>query len=96
MTKEEYVTTVRVCGKEVKVGIDDYGQSFFIEYEENGKVIEECCGGYNTDYLDYIYARFDKEYHDLLMKNLLDELTEDDKAKLEKYRAMFERMYSAN
>lgn len=36
----------------VNVGMDDYGQQFFLEYfdEDTHKLIEVGCGAYNTDY----------------------------------------------
>ncbi len=87
MKKSEYITTVTVCGRSVKVGLDDYGQCYIIEYEEDGKICEESCGGYNTDYMDYIYARLDPEYRRLIQRELFGELTPDEAIKLEEYHA---------
>lgn len=51
MLKEEYIETIRIKGKEVDVGLDDYGQCYFFEYkDDNGKLQEICCGSYNPDY----------------------------------------------
>ena len=94
MKKSEYIKTVVVCGRPVKVGLDDYGQCYIIEYEEDGEVREESCGGFNTDYMDYIYARFDPEYRRLIQRELFRELTADEAVKLEEYyaRLRVERM----
>ena len=51
MKREEYVTTIVVYGKMVNVGMDDYGQQYFLEYvDDNGELVEFSCGSYNSDY----------------------------------------------
>ena len=90
MKKSEYITTVTVCGQSVKVGLDDYGQCYFIEYKKDGKTITESCGSYNTDYMDYIYARFDSEYRRLSLRALFGELSADEAVRLEEYRVSFQ------
>ena len=51
MKQEEYVKTIVVYGKMVNVGMDDYGQQYFIEYvNNNGELVETCCGAYNHNY----------------------------------------------
>ena len=53
MKQNEYLKTVVVYGKMVNVGIDDYGQQYFIEYvNDDGELIEVGCGSYNFGYLE--------------------------------------------
>lgn len=53
MKQEEYVKTIVVYGKMVNVGMDDYGQQYFLEYiDEDGNLAEVGCGAYNTNYED--------------------------------------------
>lgn len=59
MKKEEYVKTLIVKGQKVEAGLDDYGQCYFFEYEnENGKIQEVCCGSYNPNYEEEITDYF--------------------------------------
>ena len=58
MKKEEFVTNFAVGDKLISVGLDDYGQCYFIEGAEDGEIKEESCGSYNTDYKGYIEYRF--------------------------------------
>jgi len=58
MKKEEFVTNFAVGDKLISVGLDDYGQCYFIEWAEDGEIKEESCGSYNTDYKGYIEYRF--------------------------------------
>lgn len=58
MRQDEYVKTVTYNGVKIDVGLDDYGQSYFIEYVEDGKLETECVGSYIADYEDYIEWRF--------------------------------------
>ena len=49
MKQEEYVKTIVIYGKMINVGIDDYGQQFFLEYvDDNGELQEIGCGAYNS------------------------------------------------
>lgn len=64
MKQEEYVTTIVVYGKMVNVGMDDYGQQYFIEFvNENGELIEVGCGAYNFDVEDVAKSIIDYERH---------------------------------
>ena len=59
MRKEEYVETIVYNGKMINVGIDDYGQTYFLEYvDETGALVENCVGAYVTDYSSYIEYMF--------------------------------------
>lgn len=58
MKLEEYVKTITYNGIQISVGLDDYGQTYFIEYTEDGELQTECVGPYVADYEDYIEYRF--------------------------------------
>ena len=58
MKKEEFRESKLVKGKLVNVGVDEYGQQFFIEYEQDGKLQEVGCGCYVTDYDTFIESWF--------------------------------------
>ena len=58
MKQEEYIKTIVQNGQMINLGQDDAGQTYFIEYAEDGKLVEECVGPYVTDYEDYIEYRF--------------------------------------
>ena len=58
MKKEEFVTNFAVGDKLISVGLDDYGQCYFIEWAEDGEIKEESCGSYNMDYKGYIEYKF--------------------------------------
>jgi hypothetical protein len=64
MKQDEYVKTIVVYGKMVNVGMDDYGQQYFIEFvNENGELIEVGCGAYNFDIEDVAKSIIDYERH---------------------------------
>ena len=56
----EFIKHITYNGIEIDLYIDDYGQSYFIEYvhPETGEVVYEHIGGYVTDYMGYIEYRF--------------------------------------
>lgn len=58
MKQDEYIKTIIYNGHMINIGLDDYGQTYFIEYAEDGELKEECVGPYVTDYEDYIEWRF--------------------------------------
>ena len=58
MTREEFVENIVIGNKLISVGLDDYGQCYFIEWAEDGKIKEESCGSYNFNYKGYIEERF--------------------------------------
>lgn len=58
MKQEEYIKTIVYNGRMINLGQDDYGQTYIIEYLEDGEIKEECVGAYVTDYEDYIEYRF--------------------------------------
>ena len=94
MTKEEYVKTFEVCGTKVDLGLDDYGQCYFIEWtDKNGERKETGLGTYNFHYLEEIYSMFDEKYRDLARKEIFGDLTDADWNELNKYDKMFEEEY---
>lgn len=58
MKQEEYIKTIVYNGRMINLGQDDYGQTYIIEYLEDGELKEECVGAYVLDYEDYIEYRF--------------------------------------
>ncbi len=58
MKQEEYIKTIIYNDRLINLGLDDAGQTYFIEYAEDGQLKEECVGSYNTDYERYIEWRF--------------------------------------
>jgi len=58
MRQEEYIKTIVYNNRMINVGLDDYGQTYVIEYLEDGNLKTECVGPYITDYEDYIEWRF--------------------------------------
>ena len=58
MKPEEYIKTIIYNDHMINIGLDDYGQTYFIEYLEDGQLKEECVGSYIADYEDYIEWRF--------------------------------------
>ena len=58
MKQEEYIKTIVYNDHMINIGLDDYGQSYFIEYLEDGQLQTECVGPYVADYEDYIEWRF--------------------------------------
>lgn len=60
MKKEEYIKTIVVNGHMINIGEDDYGQTYFLEYvDDNGDLVEDCVGAYETDYKGYAESIFE-------------------------------------
>lgn len=95
MDTNEYIKTLTIDGYEIKLGLDDYGQCYFIEWEdEQNKVQTLGLGTYNFRYMEEIYYLFDPVYKDLSRKNLYgEELTEEEKALWKRYKDLFEEEY---
>lgn len=70
MKTSEYVRTMVIYGKMVNVGMDDYGQQYFIEFvNDKGELEELGCGAYNIDYEGFAkmtidYDRYWREFYD--------------------------------
>jgi hypothetical protein len=62
MTNNEFIKHITYNNIEINLGIDDYGQSYFIEYinPDTKEVVSEHIGSYITDYIGYIEYRFGK------------------------------------
>ena len=94
MKPEEYVKTFNINGKEIKLGLDDYGQCYFIEWiDDNGETQSTGLGTYNFHYMEEIYYLFDEKYKDLARKEMFGDLTDRDWNELNKYDKMFEEEY---
>lgn len=95
MTKEEYVKTFEICGTKVDLGLDDYGQCYFIEWtNESGEVNSIGLGTYNFNYLEEIYSIFDDEYKRLWRKDFFGEkMTEEEEAAWKHYKRIFDEEY---
>ena len=66
MKANEYVKTIVVYGKMVNIGLDDCGQQYFIEYvNDDGELVEEGCGAYNTDYLSCAKSAIDHRQYSI-------------------------------
>lgn len=64
MKKEEYVKTIVVNGHMVNVGLDDCGQTYFLEYvNDKGELVEDCVGAYETNYESYAEGIFEIPEH---------------------------------
>lgn len=58
MKQDEYIKTIVYNERMINVGLSDAGQTYFIEYVEDGELKEECVGAYTSDYERYIEWRF--------------------------------------
>lgn len=78
MKQEEYVKTIVIYGKMINVGMDDYGQQFFLEYvDDNGELQEVGCGAYNSDIEDVAKAIIDRRRY------MIEEYGEEEVLKME-------------
>ena len=78
MKQEEYVKTIVIYGKMINVGIDDYGQQFFLEYvDDNGELQEIGCGAYNSDIEDVAKTIIDRRRY------MIEEYGEEEVLKME-------------
>lgn len=56
MKQEEYLKTMVYNGHMVNIGVDDYGQQYFLEYVEGGHLVQSGCGAYNKELRDFLNA----------------------------------------
>lgn len=97
MTSEEYIKTFNINGKEIKLGLDDYGQCYFIEWiDDNGETQETGLGTYNFHYMEEIYYLFDEKYKDLVRKEMFGGISSPEWLELEKYDKMFKEEYKSH
>ena len=94
MTREEYVTTFTINGKRADVGIDDYGQCYFLEWEENGEKKEAGLGTYNAEFIDDVFFLLDPVYRHLWTRVwTFSELTDSEAELYNAYQRMIEEIY---
>lgn len=87
---EDFIKTLNVCGTEVGLFNDDYGQCYYIEWVEDGELREMGLGTYNFFYMESIYSLLDPVFKDLLRKELFGEPTEEEHKKYLEYQKMFD------
>lgn len=86
MDKKDYIRTLHINGNDIDLGIDDYGQCYYIEYkDEDGNLQEVGLGSYNLYYMYDIYAMFDPRYNELSRKEASYSLTPKEQKELDKY-----------
>ena len=90
MRKEEYIKTIYIDDKKVDIGMDDYGQCYFFEWEEDGEIKSQSCGSYNPDYMSCILYELSEEYQKLTSKWFRNELTQNEKQKYNEYQTFIE------
>ena len=78
MKPNEYIKTIVIYGKMINVGIDDYGQQYFLEYvDDNGQLQEVGCGAYNSDIEDVAKTIIDSRRY------MIEEYGEEEVLKME-------------
>jgi len=85
MKKENYIGTIEIEGIKIDIGLDDYGQCYYFEYEKNGQKIEQSCGTYNTEVIPCIFFELCPKYRKLWTKSFLGEITEEEEKELQKW-----------
>lgn len=95
MDTNEYIKTFTINGQDIKLGLDDYGQCYFIEWEDEQNNVQTLgLGTYNFRYMEEIYYLFDPTYKDLSRKDLYgEELTDEEKVLWKRYKDLFEEEY---
>lgn len=59
MDTTEYVKTIVYNGRMINIGLDDYGQQYFLEYAgDDGQLEYYGCGSYDYDYQRHLEALF--------------------------------------
>ena len=86
MKKEEYIKTMSINGNSIDLGIDDYGQQYFIEWEDSDGKHEMGLGAYNMNYMSDILYKFDPNYK-RIVKDLLngEALNKEDEERFKYY-----------
>ena len=89
MKREEYVKTIVVYGKMVNIGMDDYGQQYFIEYvDNNGDLVEIGCGTYVLDYEDIARSIIDprRYFIEILGEEAVLEMEREREERMKRYK----------
>lgn len=95
MKTEDYIKTIEVCGHKVDLGMDDYGQCYYIEWvDDNGEKRTAGLGTYNTHYMEEIYSLFDGRYKELVRRELFRELSDNEIAEMDYYYNLFNEEYN--
>ena len=90
MDSRDYIKTLHINSLSIDLGIDDYGQCYYIEWEQDGEKKITGMGAYNFHYMEDIYYMFDPIYKSLARKELWgEEMTEEEKAQWQKYQKIF-------
>ena len=61
MNKEEYFKTIYIKDTKVDIGVDDYGQQYFLEFEKDGEIQTIGCGAYQFDFIEQAVYYIDPE-----------------------------------
>ena len=86
MKKEEYIKTMNINGNSIDLGIDNYGQQYFVEWEDSEGKHEMGLGVYNMNYMSDILYKFDPNFKQAVKVLLNGEsLDEENKDKLWSY-----------
>ena len=93
---DELISIIKIKEKEVRVGVDDYGQCYFASYiDENGEEQEVSFGTYCTEFMEDLFFFADEEFRNLFIKKTKGELNEKDKARLDLYYSQFDGLYGS-
>lgn len=79
MLRDEYVNSIVIGDKLINVGLDDYGQCYFIEWAEDNELKQESCGSYNLNYREYIEYKFGEPEKDCPYYNSIELITNENK-----------------
>ena len=91
MKDTEYVKTIVVYGKMVNVGLDDYGQQYYLEFVNNQGELEEVgCGAYNFDYEDVAKSIIDHRRYqiEILGEETVIQLEKEKKEREQQWKSM--------
>lgn len=95
MNRDSYIKTFHICGYDIDLGLDDYGQCYYIEWDDYGEKKSTSLGTYNFHYLEDIYYLLDPVYKILTHKDLWgEEMTLEEKEAWQDYQKIFEEEYS--
>ena len=93
MKKSEYVKTITIKDQEIRIGKDDYGQCYFVEWTDDEGSHEMGLGTYNEDIMGDLLYIFDPGYCELMRKIYLDDtLTDEELERKTYYEKLIETM----
>ena len=85
MKKSEYVKTITIKDQEIRIGKDDYGQCYFVEWTDDEGSHEMGLGTYNEDIMGDLLYIFDPDYCELMRKIYLDDTLTDEELERKVY-----------